>query len=117
MLALEGVVVLQGVLVAEGVFVAEGVLVLAGVVLPWSRAFVSFSRVFPVLLLFWGCLAWLSSLKGCLSSLKGCLALEGVIGWPRRGVRQRRGAWLRSGAWLGLVGVLSIRELDREIDS
>ena len=64
MLALEGVVVLQGVLVAEGVFVAEGVLVLAGVVLPWSRAFVSFSRVFPVLLLLWGCL---SSLKGCLA--------------------------------------------------
>ena len=48
MLALEGVVVLQGVLVAEGVFVAEGVLVLAGVVLPWSRAFVYFLRLFSV---------------------------------------------------------------------
>ena len=57
--------------------------------------------------------------------LEGVLVfVEGVLGprrgaWPRRGVRQRRGAWLRSGAWLGLVpvGVLSIRELDREIDS
>ena len=115
MLALEGVVVLQGVLVAEGMFVAEGVLVLAGVVLPWSRAFVDFSRVFPVAALV-GVLVLAFFLEGVL------VFVEGVLGprrgaWPRRGVRPRRRAWLRSGAWLGLVGVLSIRELDREIDS